>query len=157
MAAIAFTDGNIVIGKLDRNGLRPARYVITEDTVIMASEVGTVDIPEEKILKKGRLGPGDKIAIDTREGKIYFSKDVIHKVSEGKPYKQWIEENLREFIPAKEVPDVKPEEITRELVCFGYSKDQINMLNKSLWQKKGADPVYSMGNDTPLSVLSKRS
>ncbi|WP_457635444.1 glutamate synthase large subunit [Persephonella sp.] len=154
-AAIAFTDGNVVIGKLDRNGLRPARFVITEDTVILASEVGTVDIPEEKILKKGRLGPGDKIAVDTVKGKVYFSKEVIHKVSEGKPYKKWVEENLKEFIPVKDYPEVSPKDIKRELVVFGYSKDQINMLIKPM-AEKGADPVYSMGNDTPLSVLSKK-
>ncbi|WP_457621565.1 glutamate synthase large subunit [Persephonella sp.] len=154
-AAIAFTDGNVVIGKLDRNGLRPARYVITEDTVIMASEVGTVDIPEEKILKKGRLGPGDKIAVDITEGKVYFSKDIIEKAAEGKPYKEWVEENLKEFIPAREIPEVEKKDVTRELLVFGYDLDQINMLIKPM-AEKGVDPVYSMGNDTPLSVLSKR-
>ena len=154
-AAIAFTDGETVIGKLDRNGLRPARYIITDEYVIMASEVGTVDIPEEKIVEKGRLGPGDKIAIDTKEGKIYKSSEVIKKVANKNPYKKWVEENLKEFIPVKDYPDLEKKEIIRELLVFGYDQDQINMLIKPM-AEKGVDPVYSMGNDTPLSVLSKR-
>ena len=154
-AAIAFTDGNVVIGKLDRNGLRPARYVITDEFVIMASEVGTIEIPEEKIVEKGRLGPGDKIAVDTKEGKIYKSSEVIHKIAVKNPYEKWIEENLKEFIPVKEYPDVEPKDLTKELLAFGYDLDQINMIIKPM-AEKGADPIYSMGNDTPLSVLSKR-
>ena len=154
-AALAFTDGDVVIGKLDRNGLRPARYVITDDTVILASEVGVVDIPEEKIIYKGRLGPGDKIAIDTKEGKIYTSKEIIDKLIEGKEYKKWVEENLKTFVPVKETPDLEPKDVAKEAMMFGYDKDHINLYIKEMLEKAN-EPIYSMGNDTPISVLSKR-
>jgi len=154
-AAIALTDGDVVIGKLDRNGLRPARYVITEDRVILASEVGVVEEPEEKIISKGRLGPGDKIAIDTKEGKVYLSEEVIDELVKGKEYKKWVEENLKTFIPAKDYPEVEPKDVLTEEIIFGYDKDEINMVIKEM-AGKGVDPIYSMGNDTPISVLSRR-
>ncbi|EDP74434.1 glutamate synthase large subunit [Hydrogenivirga sp. 128-5-R1-1] len=154
-AALAFTDGQVVIGKLDRNGLRPARYVITEDTVILASEVGVVDIPEEKIVYKGRLGPGDKIAVDTKEGKVYTSKEVIDKLIENKEYKKWVEENLKTFTPATDYPELEPKDVSKEAMMFGYDKDHINLYIKEMIEKAN-EPIYSMGNDAPISVLSKR-
>lgn len=154
-AALAFTDGQIVVGKLDRNGLRPARYIITEDEVIMASEVGVVDTPEEKIVYKGRLGPGEAIAIDTKEGKIYTTEEIIKKVSEGKQYKQWVEENLKIFIPATDYPELEVKDVKKEAYIFGYDKDHITFYIKEMLEKAN-EPVYSMGNDTPISVLSKR-
>jgi len=154
-AALAFTDGNIVIGKLDRNGLRPARYLITEEEVIMASEVGVVDTPEEKIIYKGRLGPGDKIAVDTVEGKVYTSREIIHKLVKEKEYKKWVKENLKEFIPATNYPEIKPKDVAKEAMMFGYDKDHINLYIKEMLEKAN-EPVYSMGNDAPISVLSKK-
>ncbi|RMA93185.1 glutamate synthase large subunit [Hydrogenothermus marinus] len=154
-AALAFTDGEVVIGKLDRNGLRPARYIITDEEVILASEVGVVDRPEEKIIYKGRLGPGDKIAIDTKEGKVYTSKEIIDKLIEGKEYKKWVKENLKEFIPATDYPEIEPKDVSKEAMMFGYDKDHINLYIKEMIEKAN-EPVYSMGNDTPISVLSKR-
>ncbi len=154
-AAIAFTDGDLMIGKLDRNGLRPARYIITEDEVIMASEVGVVDVPEEKIVYKGRLGPGEAIAIDTREGKIYADKEIIEKVSKNKKYKEWVKEYLKYFIPATDYPELEPKDVLKEAALFGYDKDHINFYIKEMIEKAN-EPIYSMGNDTPISVLSRR-
>lgn len=154
-AAIAFTDGKIIGGKLDRNGLRPARYIITEDTLLMASEVGVIEFPEEEIKLKGRLGPGDKIALDLETGKIYFSEEIIKILIKDKKYKEWVEENIIPFVSAKDIPEVKEKDVLKELITFGYDKDEINMVVKEM-ALKGADPTYSMGNDTPISVLSRR-
>ncbi|GAB6073029.1 glutamate synthase large subunit [Venenivibrio stagnispumantis] len=154
-AAIAFTDGEIIGGKLDRNGLRPARYIITDDIIYMASEVGIIDLPEEEIKIKGRLGPGDKIALDTKTGKIYFSQEIIRNLVKDKKYKEWVEQNIVEFIPAKDYPQVEYKNILQEAIVFGYDKDEINMVVKEM-ALKGTEPVYSMGNDTPISVLSKK-
>ena len=154
-AAIAFTDGNIIGGKLDRNGLRPARYIITEDHVLMASEVGVVEFQEEKIIEKGRLGPGDKIAVEFETGQIFKSEEIIEKITRGKQYKKWVEENLKVFIPAKDYPDIEPKDIVKEEILFGVDKDVINLVIKEM-VGKASDPVYSMGDDTPIAVLSRR-
>jgi glutamate synthase (NADPH/NADH) large chain len=154
-AAIAFTDGKIIGGKLDRNGLRPARYIITEDTILMASEVGVIEFPEEEVKLKGRLGPGDKIALDLETGKIYFSEEIIDLLVKNKKYKEWVEENITPFIPAKDVPEVERKDVLKELITFGYDKDEISMAVKEM-ALKGTEPIYSMGNDTPISVLSRR-
>ncbi len=154
-AAIAFTDGNIVGGKLDRNGLRPARYIITEDHVLMASEVGVVEFPEDSVVEKGRLGPGDKIAVDFETGKVLKSKEIIKNLVKGKEYKKWVDENLKVFIPAKDYPEVEPEDILKQEILFGVDKDVINLVIKEM-VGKASDPVYSMGDDTPIAVLSKR-
>lgn len=154
-AAIAFTDGRFIGGKLDRNGLRPARYIITEDTILMASEVGVVEFEEEKIIKKGRLSPGDKIALDLQTGKIYFSEEIIDLISKDKKYKEWVESNIIPFYTVKEYPEINQKECLKELITFGYDKDEINMVVKEM-ALKGVEPTYSMGNDTPISVLSKK-
>ncbi|NPA51409.1 MAG: glutamate synthase large subunit [Aquificae bacterium] len=154
-AAIAFTDGSIVGGKLDRNGLRPARYIITEDHVLMASEVGVIEFEEEKIKEKGRLGPGDKIAVNFETGEIYKSEQIIKLITQGKQYPKWVEENLKVFIPAKDYPQLNPKNILKEEILFGIDKDVINLVIKEM-VGKASDPVYSMGDDTPIAVLSKR-
>lgn len=154
-AAIAFTDGRFIGGKLDRNGLRPARYIITEDTVLMASEVGVVEFDEERIKLKGRLGPGDKIALDLQTGKIYFSEEIIDVISKNKKYKEWVESNIVPFYSSKDTPDTDYKECLKELITFGYDKDEINMVIREM-ALKGVEPTYSMGNDTPISVLSKK-
>lgn len=154
-AAIAFTDGRFIGGKLDRNGLRPARYILTEDTLLMASEVGVVEFEEESVKLKGRLGPGDKIALDLETGKIYFSEEIINQISKNKNYKEWVESNIVPFYPAKEYPEVNPKNCLKELITFGYDKDEINMVVREM-ALKGVEPTYSMGNDTPISVLSRR-
>lgn len=154
-AAIAFTDGRFIGGKLDRNGLRPARYIITDDTILMASEVGVVEFEEDRIKLKGRLGPGDKIALDIQTGKIYFSEEIIDLISKDKNYKEWVESNIVPFYSTKEYPEVEYRDCLKELITFGYDKDEINMVVKEM-ALKGVEPIYSMGNDTPISVLSRR-
>lgn len=154
-AAIAFTDGRFIGGKLDRNGLRPARYIITEDTLLMASEVGVVEFPEEEVVKKGRLSPGDKIALDLETGKIYLSEEIIDLIAKDKKYKEWVESNIVPFYSATEYPQIEYRECLKELITFGYDKDEINMVVKEM-ALKGAEPTYSMGNDTPISVLSRK-
>ncbi len=154
-AAIAFTDGEIVGGKLDRNGLRPARYLITKDKVILSSEVGVIDIPQEEIIKKGRLAPGDKISIDTRTGKIYFSDEIVDKLIEGKEYKKWLDENSAKFKAEKENLELETKDITRERIFFGLDQDQAEMVLKTMIEK-GTELIYSMGSDIPLSILSKK-
>ncbi|MFN3787033.1 MAG: glutamate synthase large subunit [Sulfurihydrogenibium azorense] len=154
-AAIAFTDGKIIGGKLDRNGLRPARYIITNDVLLMASEVGVIEFPEEEVILKGRLGPGDKIALNLETGKIYFSEEIIDLLVKDKNYKEWVESNIVPFIPAKETPEIDYKDVLKELITFGYDKDEINMVVKEM-ALKGVEPTYSMGNDTPISVLSRR-
>ncbi|MCX7738985.1 MAG: glutamate synthase large subunit [Hydrogenothermaceae bacterium] len=154
-AAIAFTDGRFIGGKLDRNGLRPARYIITDDTILMASEVGVVEFEEDRIKLKGRLGPGDKIALDIQTGKMYFSEEIIDLISEDKNYKEWVESKIVPFYSTKEYPEVEYRDCLKELIIFGYDKDEINMVVKEM-ALKGVEPTYSMGNDTPISVLSRR-
>lgn len=154
-AAIAFTDGRFIGGKLDRNGLRPARYIITEDTLLMASEVGVVEFDEQSVIRKGRLSPGDKIALDLETGKIYLSEEIIDLIVRDKNYKEWVESNIIPFYSTTECPQVEYKKCLKELITFGYDKDEINMVVKEM-ALKGAEPTYSMGNDTPISVLSRR-
>jgi len=121
----------------------------------MASEVGVIEFPEEEVKLKGRLGPGDKIALDLETGKIYFSEEIVNQLVKNKKYKEWVEENITPFIPTKDVPEVERKDVLKELITFGYDKDEISMVVKEM-ALKGAEPTYSMGNDTPISVLSRR-
>ena len=158
-AAVAFTDGRFIGATLDRNGLRPARYVITkDDMVIMASEAGVLDIAPENILVNGRLKPGRMFLIDTREGRIIDDKELKEKVSGAKPYKKWLEENLErlEEVPVPKRPKL-PE--TKDILglqkAFGYTKEDLKIIVKPM-AETGAEPTGSMGDDTPLAVLSEK-
>ncbi len=157
-ACMAFTDGVQIGAVLDRNGLRPARYWITDDNqVIMASEVGVLDIPQEKIIKKWRLQPGRMFLIDINEKRIVEDEEIKENLAKRKPYRAWL--NLSRIIFPREVLETRP---TVELVplkkrqrIFGYTEEDINFILKPM-AEEGAEPVGSMGNDVPLAVLSER-
>ncbi|MGC8739690.1 MAG: glutamate synthase large subunit [Candidatus Hydrogenedens sp.] len=157
-ACMAFTDGVQIGAVLDRNGLRPARYWITTDQqVIMASEVGVLDIPQEKIVKKWRLQPGRMFLVDLNEKRIIEDDEIKETLANRKPYRAWL--SLNRIIFPQEVLETRP---TTELVplrkrqkIFGYTEEDISLLLKPM-AETGAEPVGSMGNDVPLAVLSER-
>ena len=157
-AAVAFTDGIRVGAILDRNGLRPARYIVTnDDFVIMASEVGVLDIQPEKIKKSGRLEPGKVFYIDTEKGRIVNDDEIKEELAKKAPYRQWRKENLV-YLEDLEKPKVKSAEqknLLKLLKNFGYTREDLNIILKPMVQE-AKDPLGSMGNDTPHSVLSKR-
>lgn len=158
-AAIAFTDGRFIGATLDRNGLRPARYVVTkDDLVVMASEVGVSDIPPENILINGRLQPGKMFLIDTKEGRIIDDKELKDEISKRKPYKRWLKENMvkLEELPKRKIAKrPKYADIVLLQKAFGYSKEDLRLLIKPMVEE-GKEPTGSMGDDTPLAVLSTR-
>ena len=161
-AALVFTDGVTAGACLDRNGLRPARYNITEDGVfIIASEVGGSELDQESIVEKGRLAPGEMIAVDTSTGKLLRDSEIKAKLAMAKPYSEWIADNLKrlpqlgeESIPAP-VGELDILGLTQRQVAFGYSSEEVDMVIKPMI-KDGAEPVGSMGDDTPLAVLSHK-
>ncbi|MDD5327195.1 MAG: glutamate synthase large subunit [Phycisphaerae bacterium] len=158
-AAVVFTDGRIVGGTLDRNGLRPCRYLVTtDDLVIMASEAGVVQIPPEKIRQKGRLQPGHMFLVDTVEGRIISDNETKSKIARQKPYRRWLDENrieLRGLFDAPKLVQADPETLVRNLRLFGYTREELKMILLPM-ALHGQEPVGSMGNDSPLAVLSDK-
>ncbi len=158
-AAIVFTDGRIVGGTLDRNGLRPCRYLVTsDDLVIMGSETGVVQFPPEKIRQKGRLRPGHMFLVDTVEGRIISDNEIKSKIARQKPYRRWLDENrieLRGLFDAPKLVQTDPETLIQKLRLFGYTREELKMILLPM-ALNGQEPVGSMGNDTPLAVLSDR-
>ena len=160
-AALAFTDGRQIGATLDRNGLRPARYLITSDNlVVMASEAGVLNIPEEKIVKKWRLQPGKMFLIDLEEGRIIDDAELKASLASAKPYKQWLEKTqfVLEDLAAAPSSDrkVANETLLDRQQAFGYTQEDINSFLEPM-ARTGDDPVGSMGTDTALSVLSRKS
>jgi glutamate synthase (NADPH) large chain len=162
-AAIVFSDGFLVGATLDRNGLRPARYTITtDDRVILASEVGVVDVPPERIRKKGRLQPGKMFVVDTVEGRIVDDDELKRDISGRFPYGKWLAKNvfdLQELAAASapiEVPSLSGESLWRQQRAFGYTDEDVSLLIAPM-AAEGKEPVGSMGTDTPLAVLSERA
>lgn len=155
-AAIAFTDGVRIGAVLDRNGLRPARYIVTKDDfVVMASEVGVLDIAPENIAVSGRLTPGKIFFVDTEKGRIVNDGEIKEMVSSKQPYSVWIKENLVELdkIPSRSA--IKKSEMPLSLFkAFGYSREDMKFIIKPM-AEEGSEPTGSMGNDTPHAVLSK--
>ncbi|MBN1898405.1 MAG: glutamate synthase large subunit [Spirochaetes bacterium] len=155
-AAITFTDGKRVGAVLDRNGLRPARYVITKDEhVIMASEVGVLDIPPSQIVKSGRLEPGKIFYIDTEKGKIVDDHEVKEQMAIRQNYGLWLN-NLMELdsLPSVKYKKNKSSDISQALQSYGYTREDMKII-KSM-AENAAEPVGSMGNDTPHAILSKK-
>src|SRR3989475_9227550 len=157
-ASMVFSDGLVIGATLDRNGLRPSRYYVTKDgLVVMASEVGVLDIPAENILLKGRLQPGKMFLIDTREGRIIDDTELKHKIASEKPYRQWLNENLVRLADLPAHPVLEPDHATvllRQQV-FGYTHEDLRILMAPM-AKNGEEAIGSMGTDTPLAVLSDR-
>ncbi|MDH3387116.1 MAG: glutamate synthase large subunit, partial [Gammaproteobacteria bacterium] len=159
-AAIAFTDGRQIGATLDRNGLRPARYLITDDdTVVMASEMGVLDIPEEKIVKKWRLQPGKMFLIDLEQGRIIDDEELKEQLAGAKPYQQWLNETQVKLadVPA-EVAAMVPDSATLldRQQAFGYTREDIDFFLKPM-ALTGQDPVGAMGRDIPPAILSHRA
>jgi glutamate synthase domain-containing protein 2/glutamate synthase domain-containing protein 1/glutamate synthase domain-containing protein 3 len=158
-AAIAFTDGRSIGAILDRNGLRPGRYVVTnDDHVIMASEVGVLDIAPDQIKMKGRLQPGKMFLVDTVEGRIVPDKEIKQKLASRRPYAQWLKDNqiTIDQLPAPtrmHHPDA--ETLLRRQRAFGYSDEDLRMILGPM-ASRGEEPVGSMGTDTPLACLSDK-
>lgn len=159
-AAMVFTDGRIIGGTLDRNGLRPCRYIITTDGLaILASEAGVVEFPPEKIQKKGRLQPGHMFLVDTVEGRIVTDNETESKISRQKPYRRWLEENhieLRGLFDSPKLAPSEPDTIFQKLRAFGYSREELKMVLTPM-AVNGQEAVGSMGNDAALAVLSNKS
>ena len=160
-AAVVFSDGCIVGATLDRNGLRPARYKIYDDgLIIMGSEVGIVSLDEKKVVSKGRLGPGKIIAIDTEKGVLLNNDEVKALVASSQPYAQWVQENLFHLTPNAKAtgsgqPPVNVLDLTLGQIVFGWDIEQVDDLLKPM-ATQAAEPIGSMGDDTPFAVLSKR-
>jgi glutamate synthase domain-containing protein 2/glutamate synthase domain-containing protein 1/glutamate synthase domain-containing protein 3 len=158
-AAIAFTDGRVIGATLDRNGLRPGRYVVTNDNlVVMASEAGVLDIAPEDVKSKGRLQPGKMFLVDTVEGRIVSDKEVKEKLASRQPYAEWVKENQ---ITIDQLPEPSrmhfpdAETLLRRQRAFGYSDEDLRMILGPM-AAKGEEPVGSMGTDTPLACLSDK-
>jgi glutamate synthase (ferredoxin) len=158
-ASIVFTDGVQIGACLDRNGLRPSRYYVTkDDLVIMASEVGVLDIAPERVLLKGRLQPGRMFLIDTKEGRIIADDEIKKKVAAERPYRQWLDENLIPLENLPEAPHVHEPDHKTVLLrqqAFGYTYEDLRILMAPMGQL-GVEPVGSMGTDTPIAVLSNK-
>lgn len=160
-AAIAFTDGRQIGATLDRNGLRPARYIVTsDDRVILSSESGVLPIPEDKILRKWRLQPGKMLLIDLEQGRIIDDEEIKHKLASARPYEEWLKATQVKLEELPEAPASAPvsasaAELLDKQQAFGYSQEDIKFFLEPM-AVKGEDPVSSMGCDTPLAVLSKR-
>lgn len=157
-AALLFSDGRYAGGMLDRNGLRPARYLITHnDMMVVASEVGVMDFEPGDIKEKGRLQPGKILLIDTEKGEIYYDGELKRQLAEAKPYRTWLASNrieLDELKSGRKVPH-SVENYSAMLRTFGYSKEDVEKIILPM-ASAGAEPVSAMGNDTPLAVLSDK-
>ena len=158
-ASIAFTDGRQIGAVLDRNGLRPSRYYVTrDDLVIMASEAGVLDVPPEDVVQKGRLQPGRMFLVDTEQGRIIDDEEIKRTVAAQRPYREWLDEyqiHLDDLPAAPEVPAPDPDTLLQRQVAFGYSFEDERILLAPM-ARDGVEAVGSMGNDAALAVLSNR-
>ncbi|MBQ0143836.1 MAG: glutamate synthase large subunit [Bacteroidales bacterium] len=157
-AALMFSDGRFAGGMLDRNGLRPSRYTITKNgMMVVASEVGVMDFEPGEIVSKGRLQPGKILLVDTQEGKIYYDGEIKEKLASEYPYRQWLSTNciqLEKIKSGRHVSNTVPD-FERRLLSFGFGQEDIDKTVVPMCVN-AQEPVASMGNDTPLAVLSDR-
>ena len=158
-ASIAFTDGRQIGAVLDRNGLRPSRYYVTkDDLVIMASEVGVLEIAPERILHKGRLQPGRMFLVDTEEGRIVADEEIKHQMASAHPYREWLDKYMVELadIPdAPHLPGPGHDTVLRRQQAFGYTFEDLRIIMSPM-ARDGVEAIGSMGTDTPLAVLSDK-
>ena len=157
-AALLFSDGRYAGGMLDRNGLRPSRYTITRQGVmVVASEVGVMDFEPGDVVSKGRLQPGKILLIDTQEGKIYYDGEIKEQLASAHPYREWLSENRVQLEKLKSGRKVENSvtDIEKKLVCFGFGQEDIDKTIVPM-ATTGQEPVAAMGNDTPLAVVSER-
>ena len=157
-AALLFSDGRYAGGMLDRNGLRPARYLITQnDMMVVASEAGVINFEAGDIKEKGRLQPGKILLVDTQEGRIYYDGELKEQLAAAKPYRQWLSTNRIELDALKSGRKVENavDDFACKLRVFGFTREDIERTIVPMCNN-GSEPVASMGNDTPLAVLSQR-
>ncbi|MFM2482125.1 glutamate synthase large subunit [Celerinatantimonas sp. YJH-8] len=162
-AGIVMSDGRFAACGLDRNGLRPARYVITNDKLItLASEVGIWDYSPDEVVEKGRVGPGELLVIDTYTGKLWTSFEIDQDLKDRHPYRQWLNENCHQMTPFDQLDDAhigEPSFDEQQLLTyqkqFGYSKEELEQVVSAL-AENGQEAVGSMGDDTPMAVLSSK-
>ncbi len=158
-ASIAFTDGKKIGASLDRNGLRPSRYYVTkDDLVIMASEAGVLDVAPENVLYKGRLQPGRMFFIDTEEGRIVADEEIKNKIAIEHPYRQWLDQHMIELgkLPdPPHLPEPGHETVLQRQQAFGYTFEDLRLLMVPM-ARDGVEAIGSMGTDTPLAVLSDK-
>ncbi|HVV31563.1 MAG TPA: glutamate synthase central domain-containing protein, partial [Mycobacteriales bacterium] len=157
-AAICFTDGELIGATLDRNGLRPCRYWVTHDgLVVMASEVGVLDLPAADIKAKGRLQPGRMFLVDTAQGRIVDDAEIKGQLAHAHPYGEWVRDGIINLsaLPEREHVIYSKDSVTRRQQAFGYTEEELRVLLAPMAQT-GAEPIGSMGTDTPIAVLSTR-
>ena len=157
-AALLFSDGRYAGGMLDRNGLRPSRYTITKQgMMVVASEVGVIDFEPGDVVSKGRLQPGKILLIDTQEGRIYYDGEIKAELAKAHPYRQWLSENRVQLEKLKSGRHVENgvDHLERRLIQFGYGQEDIDRTIIPM-ATVGQEPVAAMGNDTPLAVISDR-
>jgi len=157
-ASIAFTDGRLIGAVLDRNGLRPSRYWVTdEDVVVMASEVGVVDIPQQQIVEKGRLQPGKMFLVDTTKGRIVRDEEIKAELASSKPYQEWLDANLLHIddVVAREPSRSDETSLVQRQQTFAYTHEELKLLVAPM-ALNGKEAIGSMGSDTPIAVLSQR-
>ena len=159
-ASIAFTDGTLIGATLDRNGLRPSRYCLTDDNLlIMASEAGVLPVPPEKIVLKGRLQPGKMFVASLEEGRIIPDEEIKARICSAEPYQAWLDEgkiSLSELEPPRQILQPPTRRVLTRQRAFGYTLEDLRILMAPM-ARDGQEPLGSMGNDTPLAVLSSKS
>src|SRR5688500_17052775 len=158
-ASIGFTDGKQIGAILDRNGLRPSRYYVTKDgLVVMASEAGVLDIPSDQVVQKGRLQPGRMFLVDTEQGRIIEDEEIKRAISTEHPYRQWLNEHLVHLADLPEAPKIEPpdhETLLQRQIAFGYTFEDERVIIAPM-AKDGVEAIGSMGNDAALAVLSNK-
>ncbi len=157
-AAVAFTDGTVIGSVLDRNGLRPLRYWVSADgLVVMASEAGVLDIPASEVVEKGRIQPGRMFLVDTSRGRIVADDEIKAELAAEHPYQEWLDAGLvhMDDLPPRDMLTPQHASVVRHQRVFGYTQEELKILLAPMAQK-GAEPIGSMGTDTPLAVLSDR-
>ncbi len=157
-ASVTFTDGEVIGAVLDRNGLRPSRYWVTDDDlVIMASEVGVLEIDPAKVVNKGRLQPGKMFLIDTRQGRIVDDEEIKKQLAAQHPYGDWLANGMVQLddLPDREHTVFSHDSVLRRQQMFGYSHEELKIIVAPM-ARDGKEPIGSMGTDTPIAVLSKR-
>ncbi|MBI3048358.1 MAG: glutamate synthase large subunit [Acidobacteria bacterium] len=157
-ASIAFTDGTVIGAVLDRNGLRPSRYYVTKnDLVIMASEVGVLDVPPEEILVKERLHPGRIFLVDTSKGRIIDDEEIKRELAGQHPYRQWLDAHLDDIddLPPARAEQPEHASVLQRQLAFGYTQEDLRLILAPMAQN-GEEPIGSMGTDTALAVLSQK-
>ena len=157
-ASIAFTDGTVIGAVLDRNGLRPSRYWVTDEgLVVMASEVGVLDIDPSTVVTKGRLQPGRMFLVDTGQGRIVADEEIKAELAAAEPYGQWLEDGLLHLddLPERTLLNPQHASVVRRQRTFGYTTEELKIIMAPM-ARIGAEPIGSMGTDTPIAVLSER-